>query len=163
DNKIIYIPGNHDHHLWESAREIQYSRYLEKVLGDRFINAPWHISRMIDPTDVPSPFIQGVFNRCPWLNNIQVVTVYPNFGLTAADKLVVFTHGHFTESIYSMMSSLASAMFPNRVRPRTTRQWEGENFAWIDFFWSALGRSGPVGHDVERTYELMQDPQKFAA
>src|SRR5215831_7590469 len=27
DNKIIYIPGNHDHHLWESAREIQYSRY----------------------------------------------------------------------------------------------------------------------------------------
>ena len=21
---IIYIPGNHDHHLWESARETQY-------------------------------------------------------------------------------------------------------------------------------------------
>jgi UDP-2,3-diacylglucosamine pyrophosphatase LpxH len=22
--KIIYVPGNHDHHLWESARETQY-------------------------------------------------------------------------------------------------------------------------------------------
>ena len=30
--KIIYIPGNHDHHLWESARETQYVlNYLAKT------------------------------------------------------------------------------------------------------------------------------------
>ena len=23
-DKVYYIPGNHDHHLWESARETQY-------------------------------------------------------------------------------------------------------------------------------------------
>ena len=27
--KIIYIPGNHDHHLWETAREIQYANYIK--------------------------------------------------------------------------------------------------------------------------------------
>ena len=26
--KIIYIPGNHDHHLCETAREIQYANYI---------------------------------------------------------------------------------------------------------------------------------------
>ncbi len=26
-DKIIYIPGNHDHHLWETARETQYVEY----------------------------------------------------------------------------------------------------------------------------------------
>src|SRR5690349_17082482 len=25
---IFYIPGNHDHHLWETARETQYVNYL---------------------------------------------------------------------------------------------------------------------------------------
>jgi Calcineurin-like phosphoesterase len=161
DRKIFYIPGNHDHHLWESAREIQYSMFLKRVPANRIINAPWHISRMINPKDVPSPFIEAVLERCPWLKDLQVVTVYPNYALTKGDKLVVFTHGHFTESIYSMMSSLKTAMFPDQPRPQTTEQWEAENFAWIDFFWSALGRSGLVGIDVERVYEKMQDPKAF--
>src|SRR5690242_17653937 len=26
--KIVYIPGNHDHHLWETARETQYLNFI---------------------------------------------------------------------------------------------------------------------------------------
>ena len=29
---------------------------------------------------------------------------------------------------------------------------EAENFAWIDFFWSTLGRSGEVGTDIGLIY-----------
>jgi hypothetical protein len=32
---------------------------------------------------------------------------------------------------------------------------EEENFAWIDFFWSTLGRSGRVGEKVEHIYESL--------
>ena len=28
---LYYLPGNHDHHLWESAREAQYISYLEEL------------------------------------------------------------------------------------------------------------------------------------
>jgi hypothetical protein len=34
---------------------------------------------------------------------------------------------------------------------------EGENFAWIDYFWSTLGRSGDVGRDVSFVYNMVQD------
>ncbi len=28
---VYYLPGNHDHHMWETAREAQYLRYLEEL------------------------------------------------------------------------------------------------------------------------------------
>lgn len=44
-----------------------------------------------------------------------------------------------------------------------THVWEieAENFAWIDFFWSTMGRSGDAGQDVELIYEKMQDPKEL--
>jgi hypothetical protein len=36
---------------------------------------------------------------------------------------------------------------------------EEENFAWIDFFWSTMGRSGAVGDDVERIYMMLLVPE----
>lgn len=37
---IIYIPGNHDHHLWEIARETQYVSYLTTTsTGDYLENS----------------------------------------------------------------------------------------------------------------------------
>lgn len=29
-DRIIYLPGNHDHHLWELARESQYLKYINR-------------------------------------------------------------------------------------------------------------------------------------
>ena len=38
---IVYIPGNHDHHLWESARETQYvMNYLAKKSRENFLIFP---------------------------------------------------------------------------------------------------------------------------
>ena len=161
DSKIIFIPGNHDHHLWESAREIQYASFLQRVPAQEFLPEPWHTTKMIGPHDVPSLFADAVVKRCSWLGDVSVITVYPNLALIDGDKLVIFSHGHFTEEIYLLMTTLADAMFPKRDRPKTVYDWEAENFAWIDFFWSTMGRSGPVGPDVEVIYEMMQDPEKF--
>jgi metallophosphoesterase superfamily enzyme len=29
-NEVIYLPGNHDHHLWETARETQYANFINR-------------------------------------------------------------------------------------------------------------------------------------
>jgi hypothetical protein len=38
---------------------------------------------------------------------------------------------------------------------------EAENFAWVDFFWSTMGRSGDVGQDIGLLYDKLQDKQQF--
>jgi hypothetical protein len=89
--------------------------------------------------------------------DVRVRAVYPNFGLESPDAKgsVIVHHGHYIESMYLLMSSLNQLMF-NKPLPKDIAQIEGDNFAWIDFFWSSLGRSGDVGEDVNRIYDMLQ-------
>lgn len=160
--EIIYLPGNHDHHLWETARETQYVQFIthndkQKMPGS-FLKVPWHTTEMFDPDPVPSVFIEGIIHRFPGLENQRIKTVYPNLALITEDerRCVIFSHGHFIESMYMLMSTLRRLMFPNSSVAETTYTIEAENFAWIDFFWSTMGRSGEVGTDVELVYDKLQ-------
>jgi hypothetical protein len=162
--RILYIPGNHDHHLWESARETQYLDYIsrKKKQPGEPLPPPWHHTKMFlegDPNQVPACFLNGIVQRHHHLSNMRIVTAYPNFGLQSDDgqKCIVFHHGHFVEPIYHFMSWLRTLLFPLKTRPDTVGEIEAENFAWIDFFWSMMGRSGEAGKDVELVYHRLGD------
>ncbi|MCU1267378.1 MAG: hypothetical protein JWM21_3696 [Acidobacteria bacterium] len=161
--EIVYIPGNHDHHLWETAREAQYVNYIshndKQKLPGSLLDIPWHTTKLFKPDPVPAIFLNGIIQRYPHLTQEQVSTVYPNFGLISDDssRCIVFSHGHFIESMYMLMSELRGLMFPYSKPPQTIYTIEAENFAWIDFFWSTMGRSGDVGSDVEVVYDTLQD------
>jgi hypothetical protein len=161
DPHIIFIPGNHDHHLWEGARETQYAAFLQKKPPGVVLDPPWHVTKMYKPDPVDAVLLNGVIARYPHMKGVSVGTVYPNLCLFSKDetRCAIFTHGHFIESIYRLMSCLHAALFPGCQEP--TRVWdlEKENFAWIDFFWSAMGRSGGVGADIGRIYEMLLVPQ----
>ncbi|WP_445474558.1 hypothetical protein ACT9XH_09280 [Methanococcoides methylutens] len=43
--QIIYVPGNHDHHIWEHTRETQYLGYNERH-PQQELPAPWHKTEM---------------------------------------------------------------------------------------------------------------------
>jgi UDP-2,3-diacylglucosamine pyrophosphatase LpxH len=164
--KIIYIPGNHDHHLWESARETQYVlNYLAGTKPKDKLKIPWHATNIFmdeDPHPVPSFFLTKLVQRYDHLRDFTIYTAYPNFGLRRGSRAVIFHHGHFIESIYQFMTTLKNLIFP-KLEDISRKAWdlEGENFAWIDFFWSTLGRSGEVGQDVEIIYEKMQSEKQF--
>ena len=160
--RIVYIPGNHDHHLWETARETQYAEYLKaQVKWGAALDMPWHATNIFTNT-VPSYFLNRVVQRWPILENLTVETAYPNFGVLSPDRRrgVIFHHGHFIEPIYLLMSTLKTMLFPDRPMPREVWDFEAENFAWIDFFWSTLGRSGEVGKGVGIIYEKLQDERQ---
>lgn len=164
--RIIYLPGNHDHHLWESARETQYVNYLMKIKPGEALPVPWHATNIFvenDPDAVPSYFLTRLTQRYKHLKNFVITTAYPNFGLMSEDrrKCVIFHHGHFIESLYQLMSFLRTLLFPDREMPDDVWDIEAENFAWIDFFWSTMGRSGEVGKDVEILYEKLQDEEQL--
>lgn len=164
--RIIYIPGNHDHHLWEIARETQYTDYIGGIEPGANLPVPYHTTNMFvedNPNPVPSYFLTRLVRRYPHLKDFVITVAYPNLGLfrKKGQRCVIFSHGHFIEPLYQLMSTLKDLIFTERERPVHIWDIEAENFAWIDFFWSAMGRSGEVGRDVELFYEKMQDKEEF--
>lgn len=157
--RIIFNPGNHDHHIWETVRETQYVDFvLSKITWGKYLPAPWHATNMFS-TPVFSYLLTNLIKRKPNLANFIIETAYPHFGVLSEDtrKCVIFHHGHFIESMYMLMSTLKNMLFPDRKIPTDIWDIENENFAWIDFFWSVLGRSGDVGKGIGRIYEKLQD------
>jgi len=160
DDTIVYVPGNHDHHLWETARERQYAEYVATVAREAEIEPPWHVTRLFpragDPpleAELLSALVSRRLDR-----RASVKVVYPNFAVESADKtrVVVFHHGHYVEPLYRLMSLMKASMFPGQVPGQDIWDWEADNFAWIDFFWSTLGRSGSAGEDVGLIYDMLQ-------
>lgn len=161
DNRIYFVPGNHDHHLWESAREQQYATYVSSVSPDVDLEIPWHTTRMFAQTDsrsVDAILLSALIHRHPGCADISVQTVYPNLALRTDDgrRCAVVHHGHFLESIYRLMTTVKDMAFPGRPARPDIWDWEAENFAWIDFLWSTLGRSGDAGKDVGLIYASFQ-------
>jgi hypothetical protein len=156
---VYYLPGNHDHHLWEGERELNYASYIRELPPDQTIEAPFHTTHL-RPERLRSStasLMASLLRRRPGCDDIAVRVAYPNLALVSesSDRVRVVTHGHFIESIYSLMSRLRDVLFPDQARqlpPPTVESLESENFAWIDFFWSTLGRSGQVGVDVGLIY-----------
>jgi len=97
-------------------------------------------------------------------HDLSVRVVYPNLGIESDDgeRVVVVHHGHFTEPLYRLMSSLKEGLFPRQPAAKEIWEWESDNFAWIDFFWSTLGRSGAASVDVGLVYDMLQDKAAVA-
>ncbi len=159
-DEIWFVPGNHDHHLWETAREGLYADQLRSLSPTAPIPPPTHATCLFPkPGDalLESNLLTAVLQRRHKTTKARMRAVYPNFGLRSADgkKCVIVHHGHYIESMYQLMSSLNLLMF-NKPLPLDIAEIEEDNFAWIDFFWSSLGRSGEVGEDVNRLYDMLQ-------
>lgn len=165
DKDIYFLPGNHDHHLWETTRERQYLEFISGTKPSAPLKVPWHATNMfILGGGVPVSFLETIVHRYPHLKEMTIKAAYPNLGILAqaGPKCLVFSHGHFTESIYHWMTTLRTMLFPNRQPPVFPWDFEAENFAWIDFLWSTLGRSGEVGTDLELVYDKLQSAPQVA-
>ncbi len=159
DPVVYYLPGNHDHHLWEAAREDQYVAYLCSARADEPFRAPTHVTGLEPDQERPlvtSAWLGGLINRAPGVSGAEVRVAYPNMVLrtATAPRTVVVSHGHFTESIYALMSEIKTILYPDQRAglPTDVATLEEENFAWIDFLWSTLGQSGQVGSDMGLIY-----------
>ncbi len=162
EKNIIYIPGNHDHHIWENGRETQYVNFITGIPAGSYLKPPWHTTELRPPKPVRGYFLTDLLQRYPHLKDANISILYPNYALVSDDgqRSVIFSHGHYVESLYSLMSTLNTMLFPNRQEPKVVYDLEAENFAWIDFFWSTMGRSGDVGLDIGLLYDKLQDRQQ---
>ncbi|MEO1729456.1 MAG: metallophosphoesterase [Pseudomonadota bacterium] len=152
--EIIYVAGNHDHHLWRIAQDNGFLSALERgeLPNDlqsvtRIFGTPSHCCRLME----------SLFAHRPHLSDASVRIAYPNWGLTDAEKsrAVVMHHGHYLDGMYRALSNIRGFLGNEEPRPATMHQLEQENGPWIDFLWSDLGSAGDVGSDVGSLYETM--------
>ena len=152
DPVIHYVPGNHDHHEWEITRENQYVTYVCGQPAGAELASAWHTTKLVPTAERPvasSALLTGLARSQAGGSHVTVEVSYPNLALRTPDghRCLVVSHGHFTESIYTLMSRLRNVLYPDQRQAslEDIDSLEEENFAWIDFFWSTLGRSGQAG------------------
>lgn len=176
-DEILYLPGNHDHHMWEMARETQYRLSIADLPSRARLPPPRHTTSSRPDDAVPSLLLNDILEHVecgahrdePIEHGAHRVRVaYPNLVLERPDldRAVVIHHGHYVEPLYQAFSRARRWAFPGHPPPQTLEEIEEENFAWVDFVWSVLGRSGHAGQDVERVFEVIRyedDLQNYAS
>jgi UDP-2,3-diacylglucosamine pyrophosphatase LpxH len=165
-DRVLYLPGNHDHHLWELARETQYVNHVFREGRGKELPEPWHSTRLLRAVrsgGVTSYFLSRLVDSSGLIGDFPVEVAYPNLGIVSGDanRCVIFHHGHFIEPVYMMMSRIRNLLVPEHPIPRRVNELEAENYAWIDFLWSMIGRSGSVGETVETIHDKMHFPDNL--
>jgi hypothetical protein len=158
--RIVVIPGNHDHHLWVLARETQFARYLNALKPGPRIDEPWYTTNLfVEHDPLPSELLGRLAKRNGCAKDAFVQIAYPNFGVLAegGKKCAIFTHGHYIESAYHLMTRLKIRLFPGRPKPTIIWDVEAENGAWVEFFWSSFGSGKQVADSAEDFYEKCKD------
>jgi hypothetical protein len=152
--EIIYVPGNHDHHLWRMAQDHGFVSALAQGVIPRDLD---HVTPIIGPPAHHCRLMEALIAQRPHLSGASVRIAYPNWGIAdrASGRAVVMHHGHYLDGMYRALSNLRGFLDGGETRPATTRQLEQENGPWIDFLWSDLGSAGDIGSDASSLYETM--------
>jgi UDP-2,3-diacylglucosamine pyrophosphatase LpxH len=170
-DRILVVPGNHDHHLWEMGRETDYRSMVgEGRYARGELPSPRHVTPLNPANAVPSVLLDTVLSHVDPVPGDAfpappVRLVYPNLALVDKDqdRVVVLHHGHYVEPLYHAFSRLRRILFPDRPFPETVHDIEAENFAWIDFVWSLFGRSGGAGDDAQQVFDMLLYPERTQA
>ncbi|MBL4636817.1 MAG: metallophosphoesterase [Kofleriaceae bacterium] len=165
-DEIIFLPGNHDHHIWEVARETQFVNQVLRRRREGGLPPPMHTTQMRLESSVPSFLLNQILRHARGVDpdspvDYSLKIIYPNLALVSdnGEKAVIVHHGHYTEPLFRIVSRLRRKLFPESHPPATVAELEAENFAWIDFVWSVLGRSGQAGSHAEMLYKKLQYPE----
>ncbi len=155
--KILFLPGNHDHHLWESEKDRFFVQQLERFRASKAVPNIKEVTRLVNPPQINSYLLTTVIQSYDHLKDFEISIAYPNLGFVNKDRMVLLHHGHFIESAYRLMTTIGDWIFDNKFQKQTVENIEKVNGSWIDFAWSTLGTSGEIGTDTIKFYDLMQD------
>jgi UDP-2,3-diacylglucosamine pyrophosphatase LpxH len=149
-HNIIYVVGNHDHHIWTMHSE--YNNITSRLLKGMIPNK----GGIYQNTGVRGEQFQ-LFEAL--LNGPSVILAYPMFKLP--ESYVYFTHGHLFGDIYTFISDVLAPFIPKdlpHVKIASTL-----NVAVIEFIYWLIGETGEgMGSDgiMEAIYADSQKGKK---
>ncbi len=165
---VIYIPGNHDHHIWRQILEYDTVGKINDIVGegmsggllpqnlsldDFVIN---HVSPDPSRTIVGQKFLNfllGISSEKLYCPADFIEIIYPNFMINTAQGPVFFHHGHFCEAWWQ----LASDYLTDIDTDVSLEMLEDMNSPFTDFIWYAVGQSPHLGKIVRTIYNELGD------
>jgi UDP-2,3-diacylglucosamine pyrophosphatase LpxH len=158
---IIYIPGNHDHHVWRMAQDEEYVGLVERAPPEPLKRDLLQISPIADEPAFACRLVTALMKRVPALRKSVCRVAYPNWAVRnkSGTRAVVLHHGHFLDPTYMALSRLAQWLTGAAEGPGSATDIERCNGAWIDFLWSDLGSAGAIGEGADTLYNVMMDAE----
>jgi predicted phosphodiesterase len=148
--EFIYIPGNHDHHLWQQICE---HYYLMTSLENPSIEYP---------RTLPANFtLENTFLDQLLPEGYGFGITYPNYELQINGKHFYMHHGHFLQKLYIAASQFLS----ETIKTEDIEDLELLNSPFLEFGWYNLGQAYNIGKQrlLDRLYFMVKshDTQKL--
>ncbi|HUU29575.1 MAG TPA: metallophosphoesterase [archaeon] len=138
-DRIYYVPGNHDHHVWTMLIEQRdIVSPLKGFLGDQSDTSrpvttllPLQLTGSFRPED--NTFFHALF---PLSARNKLHIVYPTLTLPCGERPLIAHHGHYFDPQIMPLAKWAAAKYKKEEKV------EEFNFAYVDslFYFLSLGR-----------------------
>ncbi|HVN75415.1 MAG TPA: metallophosphoesterase [Thermoanaerobaculaceae bacterium] len=182
--QILFLPGNHDHHLWTMLQtQTCVVRPLEKAAGSA--TGPASVAKLVEgqvqafPHEqsglldlatgelkipgVKPPYDGHVFlSGLTGAKRIPINVVYPNLYLVPASptQSILVTHGHFFEFAWRLLTEVLAQLLAREHVRTDLVNLEMLNSPLTEFFNFSLAQVGPVSTLVNRIYNQVRAGQK---
>jgi len=155
---VVYIPGNHDHHVWRMAQDEQYVGLVERSPPEPLKHDILQITPIAEEPAFACRLVTALMKRVPALSKCVCRVAYPNWAVrnSSGKRAVVLHHGHYLDPTYMALSRLAQWL-GLADDPASATNIERCNGPWIDFLWSDLGSAGRIGKSADTLYDTMMD------
>jgi UDP-2,3-diacylglucosamine pyrophosphatase LpxH len=177
--EIVYIPGNHDKHIWDAVEwETNIIERLKKHDDPRkfrraqiglidyakgYLDLPG-VTILKGPKRYGTLFLEGLFDKS---NVLQIDVVYPNLFIKTPTDTYLITHGHMLELAWVLLSELLGGL-PKISPTPDVAQLEEYNIPLTSMICTGVGQGGAVSehfcdiqHEVKnrKTTELKKTLQ----
>ncbi|MBN1782864.1 metallophosphoesterase [bacterium] len=152
--KIIYVPGNHDHHFWRMM--VEQTNITGRMLKGGappsndmypylFVDVRFSTHETHEPCELILPHLWPESHECP-----EIIVKYPHHLFAVPDgngelSCYLFTHGHFLEPLFKPINFI--------IEPAHLEELEAFNNVWLEALDYDLGHAGRMS---EHLFELEQ-------
>ena len=167
--QIIYIPGNHDKHIWDAVEwEVNVIRKLEKHKDTRAFKRtqPGIIDLSTNSKDknllLPRVsyvegenrygdlFLEGLFESED--NKLPINIVYPNLYIKVNNCIYIITHGHMFDTPWVLLSELLEGW--KNIECGEIQHFEEYNYPLTSMICTGVGQGGDVS---DLLYNILTD------
>jgi len=128
--KIVFVPGNHDHHIWLEAMGVRADRAKGECRR--------HIRNLPDSVNRPPEFMKKCMpaSNCPR----EVEVCYPYYLVENETACFMFDHGHLFSTLFPKLSRIplirCLLKFPrNTKKVKTLKELEEATCGFMEWIW----------------------------
>ncbi|WP_449241606.1 metallophosphoesterase [Desulfoscipio gibsoniae] len=144
---LVWVPGNHDHHIWVQVCEEEYiaAPLREGNLPEEFpgISGPGRDTGALNRCNRGARFLLGLLPAHVWE---RFWLAYPNYVTTCGRENLLFHHGHFFDRAQSWIGT-------SLIEAQSLSELEILNSAYLDYISYGCGQSGRLSGQIENIYE----------